>query len=167
MKFWSIVALSIVALSIVGCAPAPGGESLPPADVDSYATEVHDYVEARCATLDCHGDPGRPMRLFSETGLRMMGIERTSPIVAAELEANAQSLVGIDPGAPSADRHILILKPLAETEGGMEHVGHTVWPTRDEPGARCLSGWLEGLSDASWRATCASARDRWSVPPAE
>ena len=103
-------------------------------------------VKRRCATLDCHGDPGRPLRIYSETGLRALGRDRALPLDAAEIAANVESIVAVDPGAPDADHHRLVLEPLAPSAGGMHHVGGDVWLDRSDPGYVCLREWLAGRS---------------------
>lgn len=150
-------------LLIGACAPDVGSVSFDPPDVAAFQ-QMQPFLEGRCATLDCHGDEGRPMRLYSETGLRMPGVDRDLPFTPEELQANAFSFLAVDPGV-SADRHLSFLKPLAESEGGMEHVGEDVFlPDDDE--ARCVRGWLARETDASWTSSCEAASARWG-PPAE
>ena len=38
---------------------------------DSTNPGVHTFLEQRCGTLDCHGQPGRAFRLYSAGGLRL------------------------------------------------------------------------------------------------
>jgi hypothetical protein len=150
--------------ALVACGPDVG--VVPPSapDVVGFG-ELQPWLEARCATLDCHGDPGRPLRLFSETGLRAPGVSRDATLTAEELEDNAWSLFGVDDA--SADRHLAVTKPLARAAGGVHHVGGDVWTSRDDPAYRCLVGWLEGPARAeTWRADCAAASATWSVAPA-
>jgi hypothetical protein len=146
---------------IGACAPSTGATLLVEPDVVAYA-QVHPWLEARCATLDCHGDPGRPLRLFAETGLRAPGIDRASPLTEDEARDNAWSLQGVDTAA--AERHLAVLKPLARAAGGMHHVGGEVWQSTDDPAYRCLRGWLAGELDVAWNAACAAARTEWRVP---
>lgn len=139
---------------IVGCAPGVGAESLALPSVDVYAAEIQPVLATGCATLDCHGDPGRPLRLFAEVGLRASPMLRGSPITRGELEANVLSLVAVDPGRP-APQHLAVLKPLAEAEGGMRHVGGALWGTPDHPAHQCLRSFLDGAVDAP---ACADGR---------
>lgn len=133
--------------------------------VATYATEVHPILEGSCAMLDCHGMPGRPLRLYAETGLRARDDLRDTPITGAELEANVMSLLAVDPGAAIGET-ILLRKPLAARAGGYHHLGEDIWPSRDDPAYRCLAAWLAGTtSDPAAAAACAEARARDAVPP--
>lgn len=156
---------ALALMLLVGCGPEVGADTTAAPDLVTYDL-LHPYLQGRCATLDCHGDPGRPLRLFSETGLRAPGVDRDAELQPEERMANGWALVGVDPGA-DPEAHVVVLKPLAEREGGMHHVGETVWETRDDPGYRCLLGWLRGDGDAAWESACAAAADEWSVPPLE
>lgn len=87
------------------CAPVQNqtiGIDGPPYDVNTFKP-VADYLENRCGTLDCHGQPGRNFRIWGCSGLRLdptlspascAGPGRTSE---AEYEATYRSLVGLEP----------------------------------------------------------------------
>jgi len=151
-----------VLASLAGCAQELGTQELGPVDVEGYGREVHGILEPSCATLDCHGVPGRPLRLYAETGLRAPGVDREALITDQELAANARSLLGVDPDAEPAE-HLAITKPLAERAGGEDHVGNAIWLDRDEPAVVCLVAWLEGdVSVAA--AECALAREAVALP---
>lgn len=124
-------------------------------DAVSYSQHVHPLLEATCATLDCHGDTGRPLRLYAETGLRTDTTLRDLPITDAELARNVASLTGVDPEAP-IDRSLVLSKPLAENAGGLDHVGGDLWPSTTDPAYLCVRGWLEGATTAI-DAVCAEA----------
>jgi hypothetical protein len=156
--------LALALVLLTACGPEAGSDPLAAPDLAAYDA-IHPYLEGRCATLDCHGDPGRPLRIFSETGLRAAGVDRDAELQPEERMANGWALVGVDPNA-DPEAHVLVLKPLAEDAGGMHHVGDTVWTSVADPGYRCLLGWLRGDGDADWEAACAAASDAWAVPPA-
>jgi len=124
----------------------------PPVDGSDWAVHVQPYAERRCGTMDCHGDPGRPLRVYSIEGLRDSA-DRQSPLSAFEVEANEASARAVSPGA-DADSHAFLLEPLATAAGGWDHVGGEIWGSTDDPGYRCLRRWLEG-SDPS--TACAEA----------
>jgi hypothetical protein len=127
----------------------------------SYAGSVHAILEARCATLDCHGDPGRPLRLYAETGLRDADALRGQPITMDELAANVRAIAAVDPGAP-ADTSIVMGKPL----GRYHHVGGVVWPAPDAAQPTCVRGWLAGISgDPAVAAACQQAAGEVALPP--
>ncbi len=129
-------------------------------DPDVWAQYVQPYVAPRCATLDCHGDPGRPLRIYSTEGLRD-GEDRTAPLTASELDDNVLAALGVSPFA-DADTHALILVPLAPSNGGWHHVGGDIWASRDDPGYLCLSRWLAGADPAESCATAAANVPRGS-----
>lgn len=159
------VALALTA-ALTGCGHAD--QDVEPVDVlaaDAYARDVHPIFEARCATLDCHGVTGRPLRLFAETGLRLRDELRDLPITDEELLANLQAAEAIDPGV-EPERHMILRKPLAEAAGGVEHEGGELWLSRDEPQAACILAWLSGRSDdPAARDACAAAADQVALPP--
>lgn len=157
------------ALLAASCAPTNGEVSLPMPDAMVYETELHPYLEATCATLDCHGDRGRPLRLYSDTGLRLRTDLRDTPMTPEEMAANAFALVAVDP-THAAEQHLVVLKPLNRSEGGMSHEGDNLHMTLADPGYRCLLGYLDGAyldgaRDTDFRRDCAEARDLYVVPP--
>ena len=154
--------LALAAFVLPACQGGPGELPLDPVDVDGYAAEVHSYVEIGCATLDCHGDPGRPLRLYGEIGLRARADLRDQPMSRSELEDNAYSFRGVD-DAP-LDENLVLLKPLAEAAGGLAHVGADVWASESDPGYRCVRAWLAGVVGTESEA-CAEARASVMLPP--
>ena len=129
--------------------------------VEAYARDVHPILEARCATLDCHGDPGRPLRLYAETGLRARDELRGLPITQAELEDDVRALFAVDPGADPSESFVL-RKPLT---GTIDHVGGDVWPDAGDAQPTCVAGWLAGRSDMAIAAACAAALLEVALPP--
>ena len=157
-------ALALI-VALAGCGQDDQGvEPLEPCDVDAYARDVHPIFEARCATLDCHGVAGRPLRLYAETGLRVRADLRDLPITEEELIANVRAAEAIDPRV-APERQMILRKPLAEAAGGVEHEGGELWLERDEPQAVCVLAWLEGRSeDDDARAACAIAGEEVALP---
>jgi len=107
------------------------------------------FVAHTCGTLDCHGEIGRPFRLFSRDGLRLVDeagdIPGGSPTTEAEILADYTSAISVQPELTSKvfygleDPHVLLLlrKPL-----GLErHKGGTVI-SGGSNGDLCLSSWL-------------------------
>jgi hypothetical protein len=140
---------------------AGGSQPLVELDVDAYARDVHPILEARCATLDCHGVDDRPLRLYAETGLRVRDDLRDQPIEPDELVADVRAVEAIDPGAAPADS-LFIRKPVAESAGGVFHGGGDLWTSRDDPQLLCALAWLSGERDAD---ACAIAADQVALPP--
>lgn len=150
------------ACALAGCAPGQSSVEVEPLDRATY-DQVHPILEARCATLDCHGDPGRPLRLHAETGLRAAGIARTEPLADLERDENLRSIAAVDPDAPSVDDSLVLTKPLV---GGEHHVGGDLFHARDEAQFLCLRGWLAGESASTGVATaCAEAAREVELPP--
>jgi len=161
----ALLVLPLLALACQG--PGQSEVLLTPPDVSGYVNHVHEYIEARCATLDCHGGNRRPLRIFAETGLRASDALRGQPLTEAESSANAWSMVGIDPAAPSVEDHLLLLAPLATAEGGQFHVGGDIFSSRDDPAYRCLAAWLRhDVAAPEASADCASATAAVALPPA-
>lgn len=130
-------------------------------DGEVYARDVHPILEARCATLDCHGVDDRPLRLYAETGLRARDDLRDVVIEGGELEANVRAIQAIDPGADPSDT-LMVRKPL----GGVAHEGSTLWESQDEPQLICVLAWLSGTSDDPDAAdACAAAAEEVALPP--
>lgn len=165
-----VLAATLCALAAgPGCAPLPQGEvgyAVP--DLELYKAYVHPLFEGSCATLDCHGDPGRPLRLYSATGLRIRGDLRAAPgmtmteLTDEELADNVQSIAAIDVDEPDVDARFLLLKPLSNTGGGIHHYGGQIWSGTDDVAYRCVHGWLLGTVDVD---ACAAARVRDGLPP--
>jgi hypothetical protein len=122
-------------------------------------------VERRCGTLDCHGQTGRPLRIYGQYGLRSPAGDGDAggyypggldPTTVVELTSNFQSMCGLEPeklnlvvaGRAAPDTLTLVRKPrLAE-----KHKGGLVWNQGDD-GDVCLVNWLTGVADTSACAT--------------
>jgi hypothetical protein len=78
--------------------------------------KVSYFLERRCGTLDCHGQPGRPLRIYGRSGLRLPNQAGNRPNVGdtseEEVASNYRSVVGLEPevlnrvvaaGAPGAE----------------------------------------------------------------
>jgi len=165
--------LWIVPILAAGCTAYDGGSyplELPAAafPTETVATELQPYLTVRCASLDCHGAGGRPLRIYAEDGLRLAPELRGELITDDEMILNLQALQALDPEAP-LDSSRTLLKPLSPSAGGMVHEGRTVWSDRDAPGYRCLRAFLAGDQpaleiDAGIGSTCAQAYVPW-LPP--
>ena len=134
--------LVVVAALVAACnAPDQGAQTLPAGDVASFAADIQPIMTDSCASLDCHGDPGRPLRLYAERGLRLEAALRDTPITQEEIAHNVGAFLGVSPGAV-AD-HLALLKPLAIDAGGMEHLGGDLWSSPEHPHYAAIRGWLE------------------------
>ena len=148
--------LAMVALA----ACDPPAQSLVPVetlDLDAYRASVHRVVEVRCGTLDCHGGPGRALRVYADTGLRLRDELRDTDVTEEELRLNVASFAAVDPDRLGSDEHLVLRKPLAIHAGGLDHVGLVHFETRDDPGWQCLARWLRGDVAPPFDALCDEA----------
>jgi hypothetical protein len=126
------------------------------------------FLERRCGTLDCHGQQGRPLRIYGFRGLRLADDAGNVPggnvTTAAEQQANYNAVIGLEPeilsvvvaedgGAP--ERLLLIKKPRLE-EG---HKGGRITVAGDD-GDTCMTTWLAGVTNFTACANAATAFDQ-------
>jgi hypothetical protein len=119
---------------------------------------VSAVIERRCGTLDCHGAPARPLRIYGQYSLRKPVDEPDAdyypgglaPTSAEELLDNYRSMVGLEPeimvgvvkGDQEPEELTLVRKPrLLE-----KHKGGLVWNKGDD-GDACLINWITGKGD--------------------
>lgn len=163
MKRIAVILLAAAA----ACSGVGAGGSQPVAelDPDAYARDVHPILEARCATLDCHGVGDRPLRLYAETGLRARDALRDLPIEADELDANVRAVQALEPGVSPAES-LFVRKPLAASAGGVAHEGGDLWTSRADPQLVCVLAWLDGASgEPATAEACAVAAAEVALPP--
>jgi hypothetical protein len=123
---------------------------------------VHIFLERQCGTLDCHGQVGRPFRLFSQFGLRAAmddggNVPGGTPDTDAEIYANYLSLIGLEPEEMSRvvagqdpPTFLLVVK---KPRGLESHKGGVRFHEGDDADV-CLTGWLGGQFVAQ---ACANA----------
>jgi hypothetical protein len=129
------------------------------------AAGVSRLLERRCGSLDCHGQLGRPLRIYGEYGLRLVqdgsfrpGVEPTSE---EEYSANFAAVIGLQPEvmsqvvarkeSPTDNPGLLLMrKPLLLER----HKGGAVIESGDDA-YTCLISWL--VSGQADFAACASA----------
>lgn len=117
-------------------------------------------IERRCGTIDCHGDPARPMRIYGQYGRRLPVEDPEegyypgglAPTSADELLHNYRSMTGLEPEIlnrvvtkkDEPETLTLVKKPrLLE-----KHKGGLLWNKGDD-GDACLINWLTGVEDTS------------------
>jgi hypothetical protein len=169
----------LATLVLVACdPPTVDPQQITTGDPDFYASYVQPYLEAGCATLDCHGDPGHPLRLYAQLGLREKGTLRASSIAEhneptaiteAELEDNRLSLAALALATEGSSEHIALLNPMAVATGGIAHEGPTLWSSRQAPGYLCLRAYLLDEPSEQPANACAEALDalQSAVPSAD
>ena len=120
-------------------------------DTSGNNAGVHTFLENQCGTLDCHGQEGRPFRLYSANGLRAANdaglVSGSGGDTEVEVYANFLSAIGLEPEQMSAvvlgqaipRTLLLVAKPL-----GLEHhKGGVRIEENDNTGFDgCLEGWL-------------------------
>lgn len=151
-----------VALAVVACNPTENGNIGPLPDEDSFVKSgVSTMMEHRCGSLDCHGAAGRPLRLYSQYGLRLApnkdGTRVGGATTADEQTQNYLAVIGLQPEELSAcfqsqgadfNTLQLLKKPLDIQGQGIRHKGGPVLrPTQQDPGWQCLYGWVSGKVD--------------------
>jgi hypothetical protein len=107
----------------------------------------------RCATLDCHGQAGRNLRIYGYGGLRLAATEtpQGDPTTDAEYLASYDSLVGLEPEVLSkvvtlqADPNSLSM--IRKARGIEHHKGGQQMQTGDALD-RCIVLWLQNMADA-------------------
>jgi hypothetical protein len=119
------------------------------------------FMEHRCAGLDCHGQVGRPLRLYSEWGLRLKagtgGARNKEATTNDERLENYRAVVGLEPenmakcfasqGSDVATFQLL-KKPLDISGLGIRHKGGPVLrASESDSGWQCLLGWASGKVD--------------------
>ncbi len=153
---------------LIACAssPTPDGKTRGTIIIAPDQTQFQQFVspalERRCATLDCHGQIGRPLRLYSARGLRLPNdaglIPGTGATTAEETTANFRSVIGLEPeqitrvmAGVDPPRALLLLKKPLMLEG---HKGGPVLAPTNDPVEVCIDSWILGTID---QATCAKA----------
>ena len=121
-----------------------------------------------CGSLDCHGQSGRPLRLFHHDGLRLAdddapGGGATTP---DEHAANLRAVVGLEPEGVrprrrgrgrGAERLTLVRKAL-----GLEsHKGGAPLAPRGAAGDVCIRSWLATKTDEDACASGAEVEREW------
>ncbi len=141
-------------------------DKITPRDQSVLETHVQPYLDMACASIDCHGAGGRPLRLYSELGLRADATDRPQPIsnshdpkalTTQELASNCSAFAAVALSTGSPDHHLALLKPLALGAGGIHHVGGVHWADTTDPGYLCLRGWLVGDIKQDVGSECAKA----------
>lgn len=159
--FGAYLALSLGA----GCAETAPEEELHLPSKSQFPL-VLDALERRCGTLDCHGSPGRNLRLYSGSGLRLNpkdipGNGQTTP---EEYEASYWSVYGLEPeitsaviGDDGADPERLAL--IRKARGTEAHKPGALVQVGDDTDV-CLTSWLAGKASE----TACEASASFSAP---
>jgi len=163
------MALGVLAIAEASCSAVPAdariGIDAPNGSEEVFGI-VGDYLDHRCGSLDCHGQPGRNLRIWGCEGMRLdphalpicsvpQGGTQTS---AAEHEATYRSLVGLEPIVMSEvvagkGAHPELLTFVRKARGLEAHKGGTLIEPGDDQDV-CITSWLAGQTDL---VSCANA----------
>jgi hypothetical protein len=159
------VALGLLGLVLAAssCASAPDPDEaapMSPPDRGQFIDGgVSAFMERRCGTLDCHGQIGRPLRIYSQNGLRKTDPNHpdaprpaTATTTFDEETDNYFAVIDLEPEAigysnstKGAYRDFMLLKkPLGLENNGVRHKGGPVLREVDDPGYTCLVSWIGG-----------------------
>lgn len=144
-------ALGLGSLGLGACADNPAVE--PSLDQAYFRCEVQPVLDERCATLVCHGDALRPLRIYSRNRLRLDAdpVQLNLPMSDEELDINyaAAAAFVTDP----VEDCFLLRKPLDEASGGYYHEGRElydegdVFADEDDLGYQALLAWVQGEAE--------------------
>ena len=133
---------------------APDYDQFKGVNLTATQAGVSRLLEKRCGTLDCHGQIGRPMRIYGQLGLRFVDDGGDQPGSGATTEteyvANYQAVIGVQPeimtlvvqGNLPPEALMLLRKPLQLER----HKGGAVFVEGDDAD-NCLTSWLGGQTD--------------------
>jgi hypothetical protein len=138
-----------------------------PSNSDEEFDIVGDYLDNRCGSLDCHGQPGRNLRIWGCSGMRLDPpdipvcgglLPGEVSTTAAEYQATYRSLVGLEPTVMSTvvaggGAHPELLTFVRKARGLEAHKGGTLI-TPGDPQDICITSWLAGKTDVM---ACANA----------
>jgi hypothetical protein len=163
------------------------GVDAPPSD-EAVFGPVADMLVHRCGSLDCHGQPGRNLRIWGCDGMRLdpneapscrKGAQGGGPTTVAEHYATYRSLVGLEPNVmstvydgckpaggaypPSDSCHPELLTFVRKARGIEAHKGGQLIDVSGvdggpDPQDVCIVTWLEGATNTQ------ACSDALSIP---
>jgi len=156
MRLCAAIALALGSgVVIASCVDASGVVTVKCPPEEDFK-QVSPVLEQRCGTLDCHGNPARPMRIYGSIGLRAPDKKEANnanyypggsePTTDNEISLNYRAICALEPeimaqvvtGAQRPEKLTLVRKPrLSE-----KHKGGRVWD-QGKPGDQCLTNWLQ------------------------
>jgi len=169
-------------LALLGaCSQAPSdariGVLLPNGSEDVFGT-VSDYLDHRCGTLDCHGQPGRNLRIWGCEGMRLSKLDASicsrmaggRPTTPEEHQATFRSLVGLEPSVMSEvifdhGRDPELLTFIRKARGTEAHKGGKLVQPGDDQDV-CLTSWLAGRTNLT-ACTDAQAEPNFPLLPGQ
>ncbi len=137
----------------IACAKAPPEPSLEGLDVAYFECNVQPIFDRSCAFPSCHGDPGRPLFVYSTSKTRIVANELLGePLTDDELCSNYHRASAF---ARADGKSQLITKPSTlDAEHSEFHEGNYLFGPAD-PETSCLEGWMQGTTQTSSVPSCA------------
>jgi hypothetical protein len=137
-----------------GCNTPTFADFMPAGDDNNKIVGVGDFMIQRCGSLDCHGQVGRPLRLYGKDALRLAdaGTGGTAPstlnnTTPQEYQADFDTIVALQPedmarvmtGIQDPNTLLLLLKP---TNSLVHKGGPVIFASPPDYGFLCLVDWL-------------------------
>lgn len=152
MNRLSTTSILLAALLAAACSgPAVGTTDIARPTFQNFGS-VNDALGYSCGTLDCHGQIGRNLQVWSRWGMRLQsdGLVPGAKVdeSGAEARLTYRSVVGLEPelmsqvvkeGGRDPQRLTLIRK----ARGTEAHKGHKIMSV-GSPLDRCITSWLAG-----------------------
>jgi hypothetical protein len=154
-RLFEVMPVVALAFGAAGCLgesdSAPLGYQCPTGESFEIVSQV---FERGCGTLDCHGDPSRPFRVYGRSGLRLRQPDGSGPpsgtqigTTPLEINENRFSACGLEPeimdavvaGRDVPESLVLIKKPrlIEAHKGGQQLEAGSLADT-------CIISWLQG-----------------------
>ena len=160
------------------CSTAPSDARIgvigPNSSEKAFGIPVGNFLGHRCGTLDCHGQPGRNLRIWSCEGMRLSPGDvsickraqggRTT--TEEEHLATYRSIVGLEPAIMSEvvanhgqDPELLTF--IRKARGVESHKGGALFVPGDDQDV-CVTSWLSGRTNLT---ACNNAFEQPVFPP--
>jgi hypothetical protein len=177
-RSWSFAASCLLAsaAAAVGCSFAPSDARIGIDEPSFQAftagapSSAADFLDKRCGSLDCHGNPQRNLQFWGCWGQRLPDADSSLPVVpgcraaggvnttSLEFAASFRSLVGLEPAVMSTvvqnhGQDPDLLTYVRKARGEEAHKGGMLVSPGD-PQDMCITAWLSGTSNT---AACAQA----------
>lgn len=143
------LALLALAVTSIGCVSTPGGPAHPPEpDRAFFDEDIYPLLLRDCAFPECHASTDRFFRVFGPGRARLSpDTSITAAATEAEREEAYQRARSMLSGAATAERTLLVRKPLEVDRGGAPHMGideqgRDVYPSPDYASYRLLLEWV-------------------------
>ncbi len=139
-----LVAVALTCLS-AGCGQVNPGEEVAVGQLDqtAFAVSIQPILDARgCSQSTCHyrdksapnsGGPGGSFRIFDCSG---------TSCTPEQLLANHDSAAGMANITNPTDSKLLT-KPLAQSAGGIQHLGGDIFLSTADPDYAAILGWIQ------------------------